>query len=885
MTRERKKAPAPTRGVRALTRRAKLERAPQQQQQSDWRALNPLKTPPKVKHKTTFELVENVNKKKKLEFKITTDRHPPPGFEFVPIGHPTLSQLCKDLSREQDAMIFIVSGAKNPDLLDHHVNRVGYHFRQVIVEQAGMKLREAGKYIHLPRAYRPGQPEPIPKNQEEIDAQADAVLKDLFPRIPHTDRREIIRHAFEKDGKFNGESKVGMAQDLTLARRVQLAAIAHIRHTLTRYDELLKQSNWTNARKAVEKPCLDIIVKWRGDEETGRDQLDEILREVIEISDTEEESDDETPNGDAVPARRVSTMPTAALLSRAAEPLHMTPADQLPASQAQRRDLSVPSVLTPSRQKAIAKAEKKSARKTQRFRRYAAAAQALSGSSDQRSHIRDSNVAPFDSATADLTKSPGSVRLVDSSREATVPARGTPNLEQMPPRFVELRSGPHRFNGDLQQGRMAGVRYSTNEYGSPQPMRNSEGYRPKVGHPLANYSQPQVPLSPVRNGLQDMLLQSIEPASPVGPRELRSASRTLHSEPRHLPEAHRALPGTYYEPVGSVAHPRSPRIVHSGNELVAQRRRAAGYPPDRIDAHTGSYFQVNRQDRGEDLRRIPDEHLSSRTVLPMISADRVLSQNQPWRESGEGAAHYNDVPYRTRAHPIVIDDSPHRPGQVVEVQRHPGGLYQVPSSLRQGEPGRDVPVRGSARIQGDSGFVIINEPPARSRSTFGHYSGPVDPHTHGLPLYQESNHRLPATESSHRVVYDPPPAYEPGRHREPLRSHHLVPEPVDWPGHVRQETQGVPQGSDCPGVRYADAQHGFHERSNFAPISNLPPDQRESYRYRLEQPIEALPQQMEYLHDPQPLVAPSTHGHYVEGHRVPFQHHAPEQRSIVWVDR
>jgi hypothetical protein len=33
-----------------------------------------------------------------------------------------------------------------------------------------------------------------------------------------------------------------------------------------------------NARKAVEPVCLDVLVKWRGDEETGRDQMDEIIR-------------------------------------------------------------------------------------------------------------------------------------------------------------------------------------------------------------------------------------------------------------------------------------------------------------------------------------------------------------------------------------------------------------------------------------------------------------------------------------------------------------------------------------------------------------------------------------------------------------------------------
>jgi hypothetical protein len=67
---------------------------------------------------------------------------------------------------------------------------------------------------------------------------------------------------------------VGLQADLTLSRRVQLAVIAHIRHAHTRYDLLLKETSWENARRTVESLCLDILVKWRGDEETGRDQLD-----------------------------------------------------------------------------------------------------------------------------------------------------------------------------------------------------------------------------------------------------------------------------------------------------------------------------------------------------------------------------------------------------------------------------------------------------------------------------------------------------------------------------------------------------------------------------------------------------------------------------------
>jgi hypothetical protein len=40
--------------------------------------------------------------------------------------------------------------------------------------------------------------EPIPESQEEINKQADGAIRDLFPRIPNTDRQMIIEHAFKK---------------------------------------------------------------------------------------------------------------------------------------------------------------------------------------------------------------------------------------------------------------------------------------------------------------------------------------------------------------------------------------------------------------------------------------------------------------------------------------------------------------------------------------------------------------------------------------------------------------------------------------------------------------------------------------------------------------
>ncbi|PSR80289.1 hypothetical protein BD289DRAFT_70847 [Coniella lustricola] len=276
----------------------------------------------KSKHQSYFQFFENKDRKdKKLEFQVTTDTNPPPGFEFVPIGNPELTKACKEISREQDAMIFIVSAAKDAftdaeddvNKLALQVHRMGHHVRRTIVETAKAQV---GRGV-VALASDNWQ---LPDTQEEINVQAEAAMRDLFPRIPNFDKQMIIEHSFRKvgplcshladvrtqltghaiQGKEYGKPKVGTS-DLPLHRRVQLAVLAHIRHTHTRYDELLKEADWHTARKVVEKICLDILVKWRGDEETGRDQLDDILREVVVISDDSEDSDsDDEESSDEV---------------------------------------------------------------------------------------------------------------------------------------------------------------------------------------------------------------------------------------------------------------------------------------------------------------------------------------------------------------------------------------------------------------------------------------------------------------------------------------------------------------------------------------------------------------------------------------------------------
>ena len=85
------------------------------------------------------------------------------------------------------------------------------------------------------------------------------------------------------------QARVGTAPELTLPRRVQLAVVAHIRHNYTDYDKLLRHVPYHTARAMAEKPSLDKLAEWRGDDEDHPNAVEEILREVIVIPDDDED--------------------------------------------------------------------------------------------------------------------------------------------------------------------------------------------------------------------------------------------------------------------------------------------------------------------------------------------------------------------------------------------------------------------------------------------------------------------------------------------------------------------------------------------------------------------------------------------------------------------
>lgn len=69
---------------------------------------------------------------------------------------------------------------------------------------------------------------------------------------------------------------------------MQLAVNAHIRHVHTDYDKRIKTEGRNLARLNIARPCVLLLIKWRG--EDGEYEVEEQQREVVIIPDSEDES-------------------------------------------------------------------------------------------------------------------------------------------------------------------------------------------------------------------------------------------------------------------------------------------------------------------------------------------------------------------------------------------------------------------------------------------------------------------------------------------------------------------------------------------------------------------------------------------------------------------
>ncbi|GFF75783.1 hypothetical protein IFM62136_09157 [Aspergillus lentulus] len=246
------------------------------------------------KHKVILESI--TQEKKKLRSVISFEAKAPPGYTFIPAGNPQLTGACKELCRKDGLKVYAVTTTPHMHThnLSQHVHRIGYHFPSAVVATVcmdlGLQLTATGNVmpVHSNAAAGESKHANSEASQITINTEARDVLRDLFPNIPDNDLNQIIKTAFQK-----GQRKVGTAAELPLARRAQLAVVAHIRHIYTDYDRLLKTTSFHEARSAVEEPTLAKLVEWRGDDENGKTVLEDVFREVIVISDDDDSDAEE----------------------------------------------------------------------------------------------------------------------------------------------------------------------------------------------------------------------------------------------------------------------------------------------------------------------------------------------------------------------------------------------------------------------------------------------------------------------------------------------------------------------------------------------------------------------------------------------------------------
>ncbi|KAJ4379726.1 hypothetical protein N0V86_004908 [Didymella sp. IMI 355093] len=295
---------------------ARIHHARPLQQQGAGRTIAIEKSRAGVKKKKPYKIVLEAvtQEKKKLHSILTYAANAPKGFGFVPAGHPEITEWCKEQCRQRNLDVHVVSAKpKNkthadPEKLSHHVHRIGHHFPLEIIQLAcskfGYTYNEEGGLKKTTAADRENwiqqQVESYstrqalhgrPMAKEGSKDHISGAVREMFPKIPEADLSAIVNHAFEE-----GTNRVGNAKELPLARRVQLAVVAHIRHMYTDYDKMLKTGSWMEARQKVEHVSLAKLKEWRDETGEQSNEIEDTFREVIVLDDEDETSDGDTPD-------------------------------------------------------------------------------------------------------------------------------------------------------------------------------------------------------------------------------------------------------------------------------------------------------------------------------------------------------------------------------------------------------------------------------------------------------------------------------------------------------------------------------------------------------------------------------------------------------------
>ncbi|KAF2841342.1 hypothetical protein M501DRAFT_1000512 [Patellaria atrata CBS 101060] len=219
-----------------------------------------------VRHKKKFVPRSHIRKPhkpkagKSIPSKSLHKLRPPPGYTFVKKGDVFITRRCTTLTHEAGQVV--------------HVVYVGLFLILSIIILTSVQQENSKKRIGLfvpHTVYKSVRKEALltvdkreaaVRRKDERDIiNAREALSVRYPAMPSPDREKILGHAFMK-----GSGRVGRTGKESMERRTSLAVEAHVRHTHTEYDELLRKLGLSReeARKVIRGKVKTVKKKWRG---------------------------------------------------------------------------------------------------------------------------------------------------------------------------------------------------------------------------------------------------------------------------------------------------------------------------------------------------------------------------------------------------------------------------------------------------------------------------------------------------------------------------------------------------------------------------------------------------------------------------------------------
>lgn len=459
---------------------------------------------------------------------------------------------------------------------------------------------------------------------------------------------------------------------------MQLAVLAHIRHTHTRYDQLLKEVDWHIARKVVEETCLDILVKWRGDEETGRDQLDDILREVVVISDDSDsdDSDDSDDDGDDVSSddNYFPDFHGAGPVSTVAEPAGAgaIPQVQHPTVKRQRKAKAKANRISKQLRKGASQPKKHAGSKKNKrgFKRYEAVQKRWEEAVHRNRHAHNAEAAAH--ASLDKMASPNVQQRPSVEVMSPMPRLDPMRDDRVQPISQQFHREGREYDHRIRSDDVSAANYHREEDSYVNRVHSDLG-RPEgivIGRRVARLPTDSraapTPGKLYHHGdLKDFLLPSIEPISPHSrldaPQSVRLLIREESMRPEQVPAGQMNAPSRQHVPL-DIRYPGVDIHNRPGNH---------GFRPNMVST------------AGERVMPRYRLHYESNSQLHSTVEPREGSRAYRVREPIEDTRHH---------HPVPVTGT----GRVIRIHREapPGELWEAePARRREPSPRRLVPYR------------------------------------------------------------------------------------------------------------------------------------------------------------------------------------------------